>query len=374
MNIQGMSFISPIEEIIEEARNGRMFILVDDENRENEGDIVIPAQMATPDVINFMVTHARGLVCLTLSKKRIEELQLSLMTQHNMARYQTAFTVSIEAMEGVTTGISAPDRAKTIAVAIDPSKGAADICTPGHIFPLAAHNGGVLVRAGHTEAAVDIARLAGLNPSGVICEIMKDDGTMARMPDLVEFSKKHNLKIGKIADLIAHRLHIEPLVERVAETEIDSEHGGKFKALVYKHKFKDVEYIALIKGDIQPDEATLVHVHPLNIFADVLGDKEFRTSDLKDVMEILEREGKGIIVLIRRYKETMSSIIDAKNGANSKEENAKKETLREYGIGAQILKDAGVRDMVILSDSNPYLVALEGYGLSLKGHRKVHEG
>src|SRR5205085_2667451 len=257
---QPMSFIeviSPIEDVIEEARNGRMFILVDDQDREDEGDLVIPAQMATPAVINFMAKHGRGLICLALTRQRVEQLKLPLMPQQNASRLRTAFTVSIEAREGVTTGISAPDRARTVATAIDPSTGPGDIETPGHIFPLMARDGGVLVRTGHTEAAVDIARLAGLNPSGVICEIMNDDGTMARRNDLIAFAQRHGLKIGTIADLIAYRRRHDRIVERALECDFDSRWGGRFRMHVYINRVAHAEHIALVKGDVTTPEPVL---------------------------------------------------------------------------------------------------------------------
>jgi len=361
-------FISPIEEIIEEARNGKMFILADDKNRENEGDLIIPAQMATPSAINFMAKHGRGLICLALTQNRVKELNLPLMTQHNTTRYQTAFTVSIEAKEGVTTGISAPDRARTIATAIDLTKNADDIYSPGHIFPLVAHNGGVLVRAGHTEAAVDIPKLAGLNPSGVICEIMNEDGTMARMPELIEFSKKHDLKIGNIADLISYRLQSEKLVTRVIESDFESRYGGEFKMNVYSHQFDDIEHIALVKGKINPDKPTLVYVHTLNVLADVLRDTNYPKSDLKPVLALMENEEQGVIIVIRRLEKSVSNLLKIKRGESPKEHV----TLKEYGVGAQILKDIGVQYMTLLSDNAPYLVGLDGYGLKVKGHRQIN--
>ena len=269
--VEDLAFLSAIEDIIDDARNGRMFILVDDEERENEGDLVIPAQMATPDAINFMAKHGRGLICLALTAKRSEELGLQLMGRRNQSRHQTAFTVSIEAREGVTTGISAPDRARTVSVAIDPERGADDIVTPGHIFPLVAREGGVLVRTGHTEASVDIARLAGLNPSGVICEIMNEDGTMARLTDLIPFAQFHGLKIGTIADLIAYRLRHDRIVERMAETVLHSRYGGEFKLYVYVNTIGQAEHVALVKGDISTPEPVMVRMHATNLF-DVLGD------------------------------------------------------------------------------------------------------
>ena len=263
--------ISSIEDIIDDARNGRMFVLVDHEDRENEGDLVIPAQMATPDAINFMATHGRGLICLTLPAERLDALGLNLMSTHNSSRHETAFTVSIEAREGVTTGISAADRARTVSVAIDPTKGPADIATPGHVFPLRARAGGVLVRAGHTEAAVDISRLAGLNPSGVICEIMKDDGEMARLPDLVAFAQLHGLKIGTISDLIAYRRRHDNLVRVRSEETITSEFGGDWQMKVYADETHGDEHIVLTKGDLSGDAPVLVRMHAMDPMLDIIG-------------------------------------------------------------------------------------------------------
>ena len=263
--------ISSVDEIIEDARNGRMFILVGHEDRENEGDLVIPAQMATPDAVNFMATHGRGLICLTLTGDRIDQLGLPLMASYNSSRHETAFTISIEAREGVSTGISAADRARTVSVAIDASKGAADIATPGHVFPLRARDGGGVGRAGHTEAAVDISRLAGLNPSGVICEIMNDDGTMARLPDLVAFAQRHNLKIGTISDLIAYRRRNDNLVKVTKETTLTSEFGGEWALRIYTDETQGAEHITLIKGDITTPEPVLVRMHALAPMLDIVG-------------------------------------------------------------------------------------------------------
>ncbi len=367
-----MSFVevvSPIDDIIEDARNGRMFILVDDENRENEGDIIIPAQMATPDAINFMAKHGRGLVCLALTRQRVEQLGLPLMPQLNTSRLQTAFTVSIEAREGVTTGISAPDRARTIAVAIDASKGSQDIVTPGHIFPLMARDGGVLVRTGHTEAAVDIARLAGLNPSGVICEIMNDDGTMARRPELVAFAQRHGLKIATIADLIAYRRRHDRIVERKLEMAFHSRFGGDFMMRIYANKISNVEHIALVKGDITTPEPVLVRMHALNVLEDVLGhDKGNRGGLLHGAMEAIGREGRGVIVLIREpvsnsWSDRVPVLMESKRVGGAE--------LRNYGVGAQILLDLGIRDMVLLSNTRRTIVGLEGYGLAVVGQRPI---
>jgi len=361
----------PIEEIIDEARNGRMYILVDDEDRENEGDLIIPAQMATPDAINFMATHGRGLVCLTLTSERIEQLGLELMSRHNGTRHETAFTTSIEAREGVTTGISAADRARTVSVAIDGTKGKADIVTPGHVFPLRARDGGVLVRAGHTEAACDISRLAGLNPSGVICEIMRDDGTMARLDDLVGFARMHDLKIGTIRDLIAYRRKHDRLVEKKTEITFTSRWGGDWKACTFFNKATGDETMALVKGRIDPDKATLVRMHTLSLFADIYGEVSERSDLLHRSMEIIGEAGSGVIVVINRpMQRLMSRSIEIKNSVRAGED-APLEELRDYGVGAQILAELGVHDMVLLSNTHHTLVALEGYGLSIVGERAI---
>jgi len=361
--------LSPAEEIIEDARNGRMFILVDDEERENEGDLVIPAQMATPEAINFMAKYGRGLICLTLTSERISELELPLMPRHNDSRHQTAFTVSIEAREGVTTGISASDRARTVAVAVDPTKGVADIASPGHVFPLEATNGGVLVRAGHTEAAVDVSRLAGLNPSGVICEIMNEDGTMARMSDLVKFARHHNLKIGTIADLIAYRLKNDRLIERTLETTFNSAHGGEFNMAVYVNKIAYAEHIVLTKGDIMSGGPVPVRMHALNVLDDVLGDTSSgKAGDLHKAMEMINEEGRGVIALIREPDPSnLSDRIRRKMGEDVKRNGE----LRDYGVGAQILLDLGIRDMILLSNTQRNIVGLEGYGLSVVEQRAI---
>ncbi|HWC55515.1 MAG TPA: 3,4-dihydroxy-2-butanone-4-phosphate synthase, partial [Sphingomicrobium sp.] len=286
------------EEIINEARNGRMFILVDDEDRENEGDLVIPAQMATPDAINFMARHGRGLICLSLTKERAEQLGLEPMTRTNRSRNETAFTVSIEAREGITTGISAADRARTVAVAIDASHGPDALVSPGHVFPLIARPGGVLVRAGHTEAAVDIARLAGLNPSGVICEVMRDDGSMARFEDLIDFARVHGLKIGTICDLIAYRLKKDHLVERVATSPLVSSSGAQWQAQVFRDKASGEEQLALVFGTLDPQAPVLVRVHSLDLFADVLGENGPKAGVLQRAMRMIEEEGSGVLLTL----------------------------------------------------------------------------
>jgi len=349
-------FISPTEELLEEARRGRMFILVDDEDRENEGDLVIPAQFATPDAINFMARFARGLICLAMTRARVERLGLPLMAQSNGTRHQTAFTVSIEAREGVSTGISAADRARTVAVAVNPELGREHITTPGHVFPLVARDGGTLVRAGHTEAAVDFARLAGLNPSGVICEIMNDDGSMARLPDLVAFAQHHNLKLGTIADLIAHRRRTERLVQRVEEATIRHAVGGDWRAIAYASTVEGGEHVALVKGDIHAPGPVLARMHAGNILTDLVGGKGVR--ELHAAMEAIAAEGRGVVVLLRDWRlDGVSTQLRATRDRNATP------TLRDYGIGAQILADLGLKDIIRLSNNPRPLVGLEGWGL-----------
>jgi 3,4-dihydroxy 2-butanone 4-phosphate synthase / GTP cyclohydrolase II len=354
--------ISTTEEIIEDARNGRMFILVDHEDRENEGDLVIPAQMCTPAAINFMATHGRGLICLSLPGARIDALGLPLMSPKNSSRHETAFTLSIEAREGVTTGISAADRARTVSVAIDPTKTAADIATPGHIFPLRAREGGVLVRAGHTEAAVDISRLAGLNPSGVICEIMNDDGTMARLPDLVTFAQKHGLKIGTISDLIAYRRRHDNLVNEKAVSAITSVHGGDWLMRIYADETQGAEHVVLTKGDLTTPEPVLVRVHALNPMEDVLGIGG--AGELPDAMRLIATEGRGVVVLLR---DTAMKMVGP--GEHSPQ------TLRQYGLGAQILSSLGLSSITLVTNSaQPRFVGLEAYGLTISGTRPIERG
>ena len=346
--------LSSIEDIIEDARNGRMFILIDDENRENEGDLVIPAQMATPAAINFMAKYGRGLICLALSPARVSELKLPLMPSRNASRHQTAFTISIEAREGVTTGISASDRARTIAVAIDATKGPDDLVSPGHVFPLEARDGGVLVRAGHTEAAVDIARLAGLTASGVICEIMNDDGTMARTPDLIRFAQFHGLRIATIADLIAYRLRNDRTVERILDTTLDSLYGGTFRLLVYVNRIAYAEHVALVKGDIAADGPILVRMHALNLLDDILGDRhDGKAGELHQAMQMIGEAGRGVIVLIREFRPTILSDRLRARIDNREEKGAQ---LRDYGVGAQILLDLGVKDMILVSNTTRTII------------------
>mgnify|MGYP000855427092 FL=1 len=366
--MKNSNILSPIKDIIEDARNGKMYILVDDEERENEGDLVIPAQMATPEAINFMAMYGRGLICLSLTPERVSELELPLMASRNDSRHKTAFTVSIEARKGVTTGISASDRARTISVAIDPTKCNADIASPGHVFPLVSSQGGVIVRAGHTEAAVDVSRLAGLNPSGVICEIMNEDGSMARLPELIKFAKHHALKIGTIADLIAYRLKNDRLVECSVNSTFNSNHGGEFKMAVYVNKIVYAEHIVLIKGEVGNGKPVLVRMHALNVLDDVLSDASGKADELHKAMKMVANEGRGIIVLIREPLPTsLSDRVRKKMGENISS-NAE---LRDYGVGAQILLDLGVKDMILLSNTHRNIVGLEGYGLRVVEQRDI---
>ena len=358
-------YITSAAEIIEEARAGRMFILVDDEDRENEGDLVIPAQFATPDAINFMARHARGLICLAMTRHRVEQLGLPLMAQANGTRHQTAFTVSIEAREGVTTGISAHDRAHTIAVAINPELGRDAITTPGHVFPLVAREGGSLIRAGHTEAAVDIARLAGLNAAGVICEVMKDDGSMARLPDLIAFAQHHGLKLGTIADLIAYRRRTEKLVRRVTEGAVVQAEGGAWTMSVYANTVEYAEHLVLVKGDLANGPPPLVRVHAVDLLGDMLGGAH--PGPLAGAMRMISAEGRGAIVLIREANPTSLSERVRRMGSSPR----RTQSLRDYGVGAQILVDLGVRDMVLLSNTHRTVVGLEAYGLNIVDQRPV---
>ena len=359
--------LSSVEETVEEFRNGRMVILADDEERENEGDLVIPAQMATPEAINFMARYGRGLICLALGAERVRDLGLELMPKRNESRHDTAFTVSIEAREGVTTGISASDRAHTISVAIDPKRGPDDLTSPGHVFPLAARDGGVLVRTGHTEASVDLARLAGLNPSAVICEIMNDDGTMARMPDLEAFAQHHDVKIATIADLIAYRLRHDTIVKRVRETTLTSRHGGAFRMYVYANTVEHAEHIALVKGDVSDNEPVPVRVHAFNMLDDGLGDAASEhTGKLQAALRIIGEEGRGVVIIIREPGQArMSELV------RTRRDGQDAGGLRDYGVGAQILLDLGVRDMVLLHNTQWTIVGLDGYGLRVVDQRPI---
>jgi len=363
-------YISKIEDVIEDARNGRMFILMDADDRENEGDLVIPAQMCTPQAVNFMAKFGRGLICLALTQERAGALAIPMMTQVNGTPNQTAFTISIEAKEGISTGISAHDRAHTISVAIDPTKGPNDITSPGHVFPLVARHGGTLVRAGHTEAAVDIARLAGLNPAGVICEIMNDDGTMARLPDLVPFAQFHGLKIGTIADLIAYRRKYDHFVKRTIDAPYESHNGGDWKLSVYVNQLENTEHIALVKGDISTPEPVLVRMHAVNIFTDMLAWKPYERDVLGASMRIIAEKGRGVVVILRTTRPTFVS--DIVLGRTRDE--ADRRRVKEYGVGAQILLDLGVRDMILLTDTpEKKIVALDGYDLNIVGTHPIRE-
>jgi 3,4-dihydroxy 2-butanone 4-phosphate synthase/GTP cyclohydrolase II len=341
-----------------------MFVLVDHEDRENEGDLVIPAQMATPDAINFMAKHGRGLICLTLTSDRIDALGLPLMATHNSSRHETAFTISIEARDGVTTGISAADRARTVSVAIDASNGAADIATPGHVFPLRARDGGVLVRAGHTEAAVDISRLAGLNPSGVICEIMREDGEMARLPDLVAFAQLHALKIGTISDLIAYRRRHDNLIKMRKSEQITSEFGGEWEMRIYADETQGAEHIALIKGDITTDAPVLTRMHGMDPMLDIIGTGENgRRDEFGDAMKLIGDAGRGVLVLLRDVHMELDP-----------EGEAAPKTLRQYGVGAQILSSLGLNKITLLTNSpQPKVVGLDAYGLEIVGTQNISE-
>ena len=371
---KGRGCLSSLPEILEDMRNGRMLVLVDAEERENEGDLVIPAQMATPDAVNFMARYGRGLICLTMTQARANELQLEAMVGRNRSRNRTAFTQSIEAREGISTGISAADRARTIATAIDATKGAADIVSPGHVFPLVAREGGVLIRAGHTEASVDLARLAGLYPAAVICEIMNDDGTMARMPDLVAFAQRHGLKIGAIQDLIAYRLRNDHLVRAIAKTSITTS-GGRFDLLVYETTVEPGEHLALVKGDLSAPGPVLVRVHAVNLLGDLLGVGEAGESSrqLESVLRIIDKEGRGVVVLIRDLRpKSVSEWISRRTQSAKPAEGARERRQVEIGVGSQILTDLGVRDMVLLTNSAAHVyVGLEGFGLRIVGTRRI---
>ncbi|MDO9384842.1 MAG: 3,4-dihydroxy-2-butanone-4-phosphate synthase [Hyphomicrobiaceae bacterium] len=374
---EGRGFLSSTDEIVEDLRNGRMVVLVDAEDRENEGDLVASAQMATPDTINFMAKHGRGLICLTLTEARASELNLKAMTRTNASRNRTAFTQSIEAREGISTGISAGDRARTIATAIDPSKSADDIVSPGHVFPLVAREGGVLIRAGHTEASVDLARLAGLQPAAVICEIMNDDGTMARMPDLVPFAQRHGLKIGTIEDLIAYRLRNDTLVHHVARRQVESAHGGAFDMHVYAKTVDGAEHLALVKGDVSKGGPVLVRVHAVNALQDLLGVGAAAdgTSQIGKAMQLIADEGRGVIVLIRDLGATTISDWVAQQKPSVPETNTSKGRERrqvEVGVGSQILRDLGVTDMILLTNTDaPVYVGVEAFGLHIVGTRRI---
>jgi 3,4-dihydroxy 2-butanone 4-phosphate synthase/GTP cyclohydrolase II len=367
--------LSTIEEVIADAKAGKLFILVDDEDRENEGDLCVIGEYATADAINFMAKYGRGLICLALTRIRTEQLGLTMMERRNESRHETAFTISIEAREGVTTGISAADRALTIKTAIDPNCGERDITTPGHIFPLIARDGGTLVRAGQTEAVVDIARACGSdNPSGVICEIMKDDGEMARLPDLIGFAKEHDLKIASIADLIAWRRRNESLVQRTVESAITTRIGGEWRMVIYANTVSNIEHIALVKGDISAGDPVLVRMHALDLMADLLGAvSEKRAGDeLATAMAAIAKAGCGVIVVLREsIASSLSSMVSQK--LNMTSDTSGNRDLRDYGVGAQILTDLGIRKMILLSDTRPNVVSLEGYDLEITDWQRIHQ-
>ncbi len=357
--------ISPTEEIIAEARAGRMFILVDHEDRENEGDLVVAAEFATPEAINFMATHGRGLICLPMTAERVDRLGLPMMAVNNSSRHETPFTVSIEAREGVSTGISAADRALTVAAAINEQNTMASLATPGHIFPLRARRGGVLVRAGHTEAAVDIARLAGLNPAGVICEIMREDGTMARLPDLVEFAQQYGLKIGTISDLIAYRHKHDNLVREVRREQVSAHIGGEWEMRIFADQISGTEHVVLIKGDIFDGAPVLARTHALNALEDVLGIGGAPAGKLRSAMRIIGQEGRGAIFLFRQPRPELAEELD-EDGPR---------TIKHTGLGAQIMATMGLHDLILVTD-NPetrYL-GLDAYGIRITGTRPLSEG
>ena len=367
MTAPSQNELSTIEEVIADAKAGKLFILVDDEDRENEGDLCVVAECATADAINFMAKYGRGLICLALTRQRTETLGLAMMDRRNESRHETAFTVSIEAREGVTTGISAHDRAHTIKTAIDPNCNERDITTPGHIFPLVGRDGGTLVRAGHTEAVIDIARAAGYdNPAGVICEIMNDDGRMARLPDLVTFAKAHGLKIASIADLIAWRRRNESLVQRMVETTVTTRIGGDWRMMIYANTISNIEHIALVKGDISGDAPVLVRMHALDLMADLLGEVSEKRAgnELAAAMQMIGDAGQGVVVVLRETStSSLTAMVSQKivaqiDGGSNRE-------LRDYGVGAQILADLGVSQMVLLSNTRPNVVSLEGYDLEI---------
>ena len=362
--------LSSIEEVVKDASNGKIFILVDNEDRENEGDLCVLGEFASSEAINFMAKYGRGLICLSLPRSQSEKLGLSLMERRNEGRFETAFTVSIEARQGVTTGISAADRALTIKTAIHPNASNNEITTPGHVFPLIAKDGGTLIRSGHTEAVIDIAKLAKSNLSGVICEIMKDNGEMARLPDLIKFSKKHNIKIASISDLISYRRKNEVFVKRVSESILDSKFGGVWRIIVFKNIIDNSEHMALVKGVIDSNSSILVRVHALDLLSDVLGDQYSNRngSELSTAMETIALNKNGVIILIR---DTSPESLSKKITKSINKSNLDNDQLRDYGVGAQILSDLGVKEMTILSNSQKTAIGLDGFGLTIKNWKKL---
>ncbi len=358
-------FISSIEEIIEDQRLGKMVIMVDDENRENEGDLIIPAAKVDHKAINFMATHGRGLICLSLTEDRVKELDLPLMSQNNDARDSTAFTISIEAKEGVTTGISAQDRAVTIQTAIDQKRTRKDLISPGHVFPLVAKDGGVLMRAGHTEASVDLARLSGHTPAGVICEIMNDDGTMARVPDLIEFSKKHNIKIGRIVDLISHRRDKDKFIKKSYDSEICLATGEKFNIKIYEALYDGTEQIVLSKGNVNDGEPILVRVHVTDYFDNLFGNYGSDDASLHKAIKLIEKEKRGIIILIRDTGRSIISSLITKQSNTDNQYQSSSDELRIYGMGAQILSEIGVKKMVLLTNTEWKFIGLEAFDIEI---------
>ena len=357
---------SSIEEIIEDLKNGKMVIMVDDEDRENEGDLIISAAKADADAVNFMATHGRGLICLTLTADRVKKLNLPLMAQNNQARDATAFTISIESVEGVTTGISAQDRATTIASAIDPLKGQNDITSPGHVFPLVARDGGVLVRAGHTEASVDLARLAGFEPAGTICEIMNDDGTMARIPDLVDFSEKHNIKIGKIVDLISYRRKHDTFVNKILDDKITLKDSKEFDIKVFGNSFDQTEQIVMSKGTINDGKPVMVRVHVISYFDDLIGELGSGNKSLKQTIDLINEAGRGVLILVRDSSSSViNSYLSAKDKSQKEIEEQKQSELRIFGMGAQILSELGVKDMILLTNTDWKFMGLDAYGINI---------